>query len=181
MDSSVTIAIIGGVFGLLGAMVAGWFAVRQTKTNATTAAKAEIIKTEVQAKATEIEITTQKETQRIDQVLDATMDLIRNLQEENRQQRNDMTSKDAQHAAELLQIRNRMNDLDKLMSVCIEERGAFKLRMEKVQGMYEVLEAQFKATDDYKKGIIADRRNAHNKKSRKITGTMEGEITEGGA
>lgn len=148
---------VGGVLGFIGGVIAIIFSYLSNKAKAVADLKInentrhiEIIKAEAIGKAEEVKTTTEAETKRIDQLLDTSLDLIKNLQTENRQQREDMSRKDKQHTEELLQIRNRMNELDKNMQICIEERLKFKGNMNKYEAMYNALEAQFKGVKKYR-------------------------------
>lgn len=149
MDNSIIIALIGGFFGLVGALVAGYFAMKQIKAKGQIESKAEVIKTETMAKATEVQVATEKETKRIDQLLDTTMELIRNLQAENRQQRQEITNKDLQHADELMQIRSRMSEIEKKLQDCVVGRSQIELKFDRLKAEHAALEAQFKSTAAY--------------------------------
>jgi hypothetical protein len=136
--------LLFGIAALLTA-VGGFYAARVNRRSAELANKIELAKSEAVGKAETIKAGTDAEIRRTDQLLDTQMDFIRDLQKENRDQRQEMIEKDKQHRDEMLQIRNEVIDLHKLMSVCIEERGKFKGEMDRVKAMYDVLIARDKS------------------------------------
>lgn len=125
------VTLIGAFFGTLGAFISGFFAWKQVQSK-------QEVKEKVSDNTTKIEtakVNLASETNRIDQVLDAQKDFIKLLQEE------------------VVRLNTRIDGIQTRMEICLEERGRFKINMEKIQALYEALDVQFKATKEYRKHI----------------------------
>lgn len=105
--------------------------IEQNKTEATL--KAEVIKTEVIARADVIKAETNAETQRIDHLLGSQQEFIKIIQDENKQQRTEMLDKDKLHREEMLQIREEVGEISRLMAICVEERSKFKYEVQRLR------------------------------------------------
>lgn len=157
---SATLTLIGTIY-----------VARSSRRSTDLATKIEVNKTQAIAKAEMVKTTTEAETKRIDQIIDSQQGFIKLLQEENKEQRVEVSEKDKLHREEILQIRSEIAEIARLMSICVEERSKFKYEMEKQTALYKAVDEQLKDAHAYERG----------QKKSTVKGTITGEITPAGS
>jgi hypothetical protein len=144
----VLIIIGGAVIALVGTI----YGVRSSSKNTDLANRIDLAKAEAIGKADTIKAKTEAETKRTDALLDTQMTFIRELQTENRAQRQEMLDKDKQQREEMLQMRQEIMEVTRLMNNCVEARQVQEKTVQ-AQGetiaklTAEVLELKGKLTD----------------------------------
>jgi hypothetical protein len=112
-----------------------------SRRNADLANQIEGVKAQALSKAETIKVSTEAETKRTDALLDTQMTFIRELQTENRAQRQEMLATDKIHREEMLQVRQEVTEISKLMNACVEARQA---QEKTVQAQGETIHTQGK-------------------------------------
>lgn len=141
--------ILGGFFGVLAATVTGFFAWKQSKSTVETQSKFDVIKAETLSKAEAVKVKTEAETKRLDQLIDSQNKLL------DRQDKR-LATQDV-----------RMDEFQKQINVCIEERSKFK-------SLYEALEVQFRHTEQFKNA----QKMVDGNIEAKLEGKLNGKITK---
>ena len=116
-----------------------------SRRNTALANQIEGVKTAAISKAETIKVTTEAEIKRTDALLDTQLQFIKDLQAENRAQRQEMLDKDRIHREEMIQVRQEVMEISKLMNNCIEARNAQETTVARLSA--EVLTLKGKLTD----------------------------------
>jgi hypothetical protein len=116
-----------------------------SRRNTALANQIEGVKTAAISKAETIKVTTEAEIKRTDALLDTQLQFIKDLQAENRSQRQEMLDKDRIHREEMIQVRQEVMEISKLMNNCIEARNAQETTVARLSA--EVLTLKGKLTD----------------------------------
>jgi hypothetical protein len=95
-----------------------------SRRNTALANQIEGVKAAAISKAETIKVTTEAEIKRTDTLLDTQLQFIKDLQVENRAQRQEMLDKDRLHREEMIQVRQEVLEITKLMNNCVEARQA---------------------------------------------------------
>lgn len=134
---------------MLAATVTGYFGWKQSKGTVETQSKFDVIKAETLSKAEAVKVKTEAETKRLDQLIDSQNKLL------DRQDKR-LAMQDV-----------RMDEFQKQINVCIEERSKFK-------SLYEALEVQFRHTEEFKNAQKMMDGNIE----AKLEGKLNGKITK---
>jgi hypothetical protein len=116
-----------------------------SRRNTALANQIEGVKVAAISKAETIKVTTEAEIKRTDALLDTQLQFIKDLQAENRAQRQEMLDKDRIHREEMIQVRQEVMEISKLMNNCIEARNAQETTVARLSE--EVLTLKGKLTD----------------------------------
>jgi hypothetical protein len=100
------------------------YVARNTRRSTELAQQIEGVKAQALSKAEVIKVSTEAESKRFDALLDTQSEFIKDLQAENRAQRQEMIDKDKLHREEMLQVRADIMEVTKLMNNCVEARQA---------------------------------------------------------
>ena len=119
MEQVIVTAIAGGL-----ALAGTIYGYRSTRRNTELAVKIETNKAQANAQVEVVKAHTETEQKRTDQLLDTQMQFIKDLQAENRAQRQEMLDKDRLHREEMMQVRSEVAEITKLMNNCVEARNA---------------------------------------------------------
>jgi predicted site-specific integrase-resolvase len=112
------LVVIPGLLTLVGVLYAAWSSRRNTEL----ANQIEGVKTQALSKAETIKVSTEAESKRLDSLLDTQSEFIKDLQAENRAQRQEMLDKDKLHREEMLQVRADVTEVTKFMNNCVAAR-----------------------------------------------------------
>lgn len=93
-----------------------------SRRNTALANEIEGVKAAAISKAETLKVTTEAEIKRTDALLDTQLQFIKDLQAENRAQRQEMLDKDKLHREEMIQVRQEVLEISKLMNNCVEAR-----------------------------------------------------------
>jgi hypothetical protein len=132
---------IPAVLTLIGTIYVAY----SSRRNAALANQIEGVKVAAISKAETIKVTTEAEIKRTDALLDTQLQFIKDLQAENRAQRQEMLDKDRIHREEMIQVRQEVMEISKLMNNCIEARNAQETTVARLSA--EVLTLKGKLTD----------------------------------
>jgi hypothetical protein len=121
------------------------YVARNSRRSAELAQQIEGVKAQALTKAETIKVGTDAEIRRTDQLLETQLQFIQDLQVENRAQRQEMLASDKIHREEMLQVRQDVMEITKLMNACIEARNAQEATVAKLGA--EVLSLKAKLTD----------------------------------
>ena len=121
------------------------YVARNSRRSADLAQQIEGVKAQALTKAETIKVGTDAEIRRTDQLLETQLQFIQDLQVENRAQRQEMLASDKIHREEMLQVRQDVMEIAKLMNACIEARNAQEATVAKLGA--EVLSLKAKLTD----------------------------------
>lgn len=116
-----------------------------SRRNTALANQIEGVKAAAISKAETIKVTTEAEIKRTDALLDTQLQFIKDLQAENRAQRQEMLDKDRIHREEMIQVRQEVLEISKLMNNCIEARNVQETTVARLSA--EVLTLKGKLTD----------------------------------
>ena len=111
---------IPGFLTLVGTIYVAY----SSRRNTALANEIEGVKAAAIGKAETIKVTTEAEIKRTDALLDTQLQFIKDLQAENRAQRQEMLDKDRLHREEMIQVRQEVLEITKLMNNCVEARQA---------------------------------------------------------
>ena len=120
MNAELLAIAIPGLLTLIGVI----YVQRNTRKVAQKAAEVEKGRAEDLQEVEIIKVKTEGDVKRVDTLLDTQMELIRELQIENRTQRKEAVEKDKLHREEMMQVRSDVAEITKLMNNCVEARQA---------------------------------------------------------
>lgn len=175
VDAQVVVAVITGLFGLIGGIVGAVSLYKQVSKKADTdlnisnaAHKMDAMKTEAISKAEAIKAQSESEARRIDSMIDLAMKRIEGLEDENKSQRTEMTT-----------IRISNDETRNKLDVCLSEKAKNEIEANRRIAALESKITKLEEGDEMaRKYLLMEDKIMHKQKNGKVkieNATIEGE------